>query len=143
MVGGYNDQIAHSLYLSALTAQNVGDVAGRLATVFVSGKPGVLIAWLAVLISTFLMMLLLVFDDKLIINLFGDGQGIASAVIITITLVYYFSRGLLVTSLYLRARTMEKAVAEYLGVNMGFYGQMGALSANLVTITVVSIAGTS
>jgi len=139
MISAYSGAEYTQLYMQIQFAQNAGDVIGRLATACVSANPGVLILWTVVLVATFGMMLLLVFLPDLITDTISAEVHVASVVTITITAFYYFARGLLVTSLYLRARKMPDAISKYLGVNMGFYGQMGAMAANLVTFILVHV----
>lgn len=139
MISAYSGADYKQLYMQIQFAQNAGDVTGRLATACVSANPGVLMVWTVVLVATFGMMLLLVFLPDLITDTISAEVHVASAVTITITALYYFARGLLVTSLYLRARKMPDAISKYLGVNMGFYGQMGAMGANLVTFILVNV----
>ena len=53
-------------------------------------------------------------------------------------LVYYFVRGYLVTSIYVYVKkTFPKHEAERLSSNLGFLGQLGALSSNTLMFFVV------
>lgn len=139
IVAGYPTSTQRQqLLLVMLTLQNTGDVLGRMSTVCVTGRRAVLIVWGAILVSTFASMVyfavvrhwsatVLSFQSALL--LFGAISG-----------AYYFSRGLLVTALMLRARSLgDKSFAERLSMNMGFVGQMGALSANVVTFLCANV----
>mmetsp|Transcript_17678 Transcript_17678/g.55971 ORF Transcript_17678/g.55971 Transcript_17678/m.55971 type:complete len:132 (-) Transcript_17678:286-681(-) len=57
-------------------------------------------------------------------------------------LAFYFSYGVLSTWLFLCSRSLveDKAAAEHIASNMGFLGQMGSLSANLVAFCALNFA---
>eukprot|EP00930_Biecheleria_cincta_P055174 TRINITY_DN41525_c0_g1_i1.p1 TRINITY_DN41525_c0_g1~~TRINITY_DN41525_c0_g1_i1.p1 ORF type:complete len:425 (-),score=50.02 TRINITY_DN41525_c0_g1_i1:332-1606(-) len=140
MAAGYSSETERQqLLLLMLILQNAGDVCGRLATVLVTGSPLVVMVWFTLLTASFCVAIFTATEHDLIANWISY----PTAVILlpAVCTVYYFSRGLLVTTFYLFAKRKlgSKDLVQRASVNMGFLGQMGALLANAVAFTVVSI----
>lgn len=139
IAGGYTDGTeAQQLYLWMMVWQNICDVTGRLATAYVNvARRSVLLFWAVMMVGTFFIAMVGAVESSMITK--SLSYNTASVVIPALTGLFYFSRGLLVTSLYLRARNFpDKLTVERTSMNMGFCGQMGALGANAVAFVVVA-----
>jgi len=118
-------------------AQNACDVIGRLATACV-GSTTILMVSVVSMAGSFILCFLLAIDQSKPFD-YNDAVVLVPALIA----ILFFTRGLLVTSLYLKARSFpDKKTVERVSLNMGFCGQMGALSANLIAVVVVQVFGT-
>lgn len=137
LAGAFSDPTdRQQLLLWMLAIQNAGDVLGRLATIFVSSKVVALLPWAVLLIASFAFA---VFGSAYPDAISSLTYEVALYALPAMCGVFYFSRGLLVTSLYLSAQQMgEKALVQRISINMGFVGQMGALAANIITFILLS-----
>lgn len=126
------------LLLAMLVFQNAGDVLGRALTCLMRGSAVALISWACVLTATFILAALASCCQHEMAKLIVYGTALLLAP--ALCGAYYFSRGLLVTSLYLKAREIgDSKVVTKVSSDMGFWGQMGALGANVVTFLLVSV----
>eukprot|EP00931_Biecheleriopsis_adriatica_P106240 TRINITY_DN80726_c0_g1_i1.p1 TRINITY_DN80726_c0_g1~~TRINITY_DN80726_c0_g1_i1.p1 ORF type:complete len:425 (-),score=58.12 TRINITY_DN80726_c0_g1_i1:42-1316(-) len=139
MAGGYSSATERQqLLLWMLALQNTGDVLGRMATALIRSRGVILAAWLLLLSVSFLACLLAALFRESVATMLGYRTAIFLFPVICG--VYYFSRGLLVTTFYLCAQQLgDKALVHRLSVSMGFWGQMGALLANAVAFATVSL----
>lgn len=141
MAGGYPDATERQqLLLAMLVLQNAGDVLGRMSTALIKGGGGVVLltAWSVALVVTFFASVACAAKNAWV----ADALSYDTALWVLPALCgcFYFSRGLLVTALYLLARGLGDAgVVQRLSLDMGFYGQMGALIANAVSFVLVSV----
>lgn len=125
------------LLLRMIFLQNAGDVLGRMCTCCAKGHLPMLIAWSVILFFAFAAFCFLSVSKEALPN--AMSYAMTGLFLPGLCGVYYFSRGLLVTSLYLKARLLgSKAYASRVSSNMGFLGQMGALSANVVTFVLAN-----
>lgn len=127
------------LLLLLLILQNTGDVLGRLGTACIENlrERAAMTALLSAAtfqIGTFTGLIALCILPASVSAGFTMYRQYILAVC---CFCFYFSRGFLVTSLYLRARKLENA--EALASNMGFAGQMGALLSNAVMFVLVNV----
>lgn len=140
MAAGYSSETERQqLLLLMLILQNAGDVCGRLSTVLVTGSRLVVVVWFTLLTVSFCGAIFAATEHGLISS--SISYRTALFLLPGICAVYYFSRGLLVTTFYLYAKRElgRKDLVQRASVNMGFLGQMGALIANAVAFTIVSI----
>mmetsp|Transcript_33843 Transcript_33843/g.78267 ORF Transcript_33843/g.78267 Transcript_33843/m.78267 type:complete len:422 (-) Transcript_33843:58-1323(-) len=126
---------SQQLLLWMQVLQNSGDVLGRLATALVQGNRIVLMTWMLLLTASFAVCLLTsVYDASLWFS-----YGFAVLLFPVICGLFYFSRGLLVTTMYLYARGLgQPQLVQEITENMGFCGQMGALIANFAAFVLVT-----
>ncbi|CAK9073355.1 unnamed protein product [Durusdinium trenchii] len=131
-----NSTESQQLLLWMQVLQNAGDVLGRLATALVRENRLVLTIWMVLLVASFLVSVLTSVQD---VSKWFQYQFAILAMPLTCGL-FYFSRGLLVTTFYLYARGIgPKEQVQEITENMGFCGQMGALIANFAAFVLVSI----
>lgn len=132
------------LLLWMLVLQNTGDVLGRLCAPRADRAFGIVARLQLVCCglggpAAFCLLCFCMFRQSFLPSVIGyDG---ARVLLPGVCAVFYFSRGTLVTSMYLRARRLapDTATAERLASNMGFVGQMGALLVNVVLFFVVNV----
>lgn len=129
------------LLLNMMILQSIGDVSGRmLAPTSKSGPLQKKLPLLGgiVLPTCFACLVLAAVDTDLVFGCFSYES--ASIFLPLLVMCFFFSRGMLVSAVFLQARglTSSREAAEHLASTMGFCGQMGALSANVVTFTVVT-----
>lgn len=137
MAGHYTNKTeSQQLLLFMQVLQNAGDVLGRLATVLVRENRLVLMIWMLLLVASFLASVLSSVQDVSTLLQYEW----ALLTLPVICGLFYFSRGLLVTTFYLYARSIgPKDMVQEITENMGFCGQMGALIANFAAFVLVSI----
>lgn len=125
------------LLLYMMVLQNVCDFLGRLAPGYIDcSSTTSLAAWGTAFLSTFLAAAVACASPRSVSSTLS--YDIAVFVIPGLTGILYFSRGLLTTALYLRARSFpEKATVERVSMNMGLCGQMGALTSNVTAFALV------
>eukprot|EP00913_Durusdinium_trenchii_P021600 g20298.t1 len=146
VAGAYPDksQQCH-LLLHMMILQSVGDVTGRvLAPTSKSGplqKKLPLLGFM-VLPTCFLCLVVAAVDSSTVSRFFSYES--ASILLPLLVMCFFFSRGMLVSAVFLQARglTSSRQAAEHLASTMGFCGQMGALSANVITFSVVTYCHT-
>merc|ERR1712232_78525 len=126
------------LLLYMMVLQNICDVLGRLAPSYIDcSSTTSLAAWGTAFLSTFLAAVVACCSSPLSVSS-TLSYDTAVFVIPALTGILFFSRGLLTTALYLRARSFpEKATVERVSMNMGLCGQMGALSSNVTAFALV------
>jgi len=125
------------LLLFMLVLQNLGDVVGRVSTAWTHGKVCAAVVFSLALFAAFMAAVIFAVDRKLASSLWSYET--ALWVLPAICGVYYFTRGHLVTKLYLHARTLgDTGFATKLSLHMGFWGQMGALVATALTFVLVT-----
>ncbi|CAE7513466.1 rft2 [Symbiodinium natans] len=137
MAGHFGSATAsQQLLLWMQVLQNSGDVLGRLATALVQGNRIVLLTWMLLLTASFSVCLLTsVYDASLWFS-----YSFAVFLLPVTCGLFYFSRGLLVTTMYLYARGLgQQQMVQEITENMGFCGQMGALIANFAAFVLVSL----
>ncbi|CAE7732035.1 unnamed protein product [Symbiodinium necroappetens] len=122
------------LLLNMMIFQSIGDVSGRMLAP--TSKSGSLQKKLplvggVVLPLCFSILIASAVDTSIISDVLSYEQ--AALVLPLIVMCFFFSRGMLVSAVFLRARglTSSREAAEHLASTMGFCGQMGALSANV------------
>lgn len=124
------------LYMQIL--QNCGDVIGRLATAGIYVGQSGLVVCSVIVFGIFGFFFFIAVESHLV------PEAIPGAVVVQIVLpalfgIYYFVRGLSVTTAYLHARTFATPdEAAKLSVNMGFAGQMGAMSTAAITFVLAN-----
>eukprot|EP00439_Symbiodinium_sp_Y106_P055854 s2467_g7.t2 len=125
---------SQQLLLWMQVLQNSGDVLGRLATALVHGNKIVFCTWMLLLTASFtLCVVTAVCNTSLWFS-----YSFAVLLLPLICGLFYFSRGLLVTIMYLYARGLgQQRMVQEITENMGFCGQMGALIANLAAFVLV------
>eukprot|EP00931_Biecheleriopsis_adriatica_P056666 TRINITY_DN33588_c0_g1_i1.p1 TRINITY_DN33588_c0_g1~~TRINITY_DN33588_c0_g1_i1.p1 ORF type:complete len:475 (+),score=79.88 TRINITY_DN33588_c0_g1_i1:102-1526(+) len=133
-------QQAH-LLLYMMTFQSIGDVIGRTLAPTADSSPFRKKLPLLGGVGLPLCMAFLVFaavNQAALSAALTFGQ--AMLLLPSIVFVFFFSRGMLVTAMFLQARglTDSTQAAEHLASTMGLCGQMGALSANLVIFAIVN-----
>lgn len=146
---GYVEQTGQAVYkqqmlLRLIISQTVGDVSGRLGTGFIPkdmsswAKRNLLISSGIVLTATFAGILSATINPALLANL---SYTIALWTLSLAVFIFYVARGFLVTFMYLVARGMwpEVEASTSLSTNLGFYGQMGALTANILLFIITSL----
>lgn len=129
------------LLLWMLLSQNTGDVLGRMLA------PRRREEWKNKMILPAKLMLptafLIFFVCAIHPQVMQEQVPYAAALVLLpgLTFIFYFTKGIIVTLMFLRAREVytEKEAVERLASNMGFCGQMGALSANGVAFVMVSV----
>mmetsp|Transcript_58157 Transcript_58157/g.120195 ORF Transcript_58157/g.120195 Transcript_58157/m.120195 type:complete len:470 (-) Transcript_58157:85-1494(-) len=129
------------LLLNMMIFQSIGDVSGRMLAP--TSKSGSLQKKLplvggVVLPLCFSILIATAVDTSIISDVLSYEQ--AALVLPLIVMCFFFSRGMLVSAVFLRARglTSSREAAEHLASTMGFCGQMGALSANVITFAIVN-----
>eukprot|EP00439_Symbiodinium_sp_Y106_P044951 s907_g5.t1 len=129
------------LLLNMMIFQSIGDVSGRMLAP--TSKSGSLQKKLplvggVVLPLCFSILIATAVDTSIISDVLSYEQ--AALVLPLIVMCFFFSRGMLVSAVFLRARglTSSREAAEHLASTMGFCGQMGALSANVITFAIES-----
>lgn len=140
MAAGYSSETERQqLLLLMLILQNAGDVCGRLATLLLTGSRLVVMVWFMLLAASFGIAIFAATEHSLVAN--SISYQIALLLLPAVCAVYYFSRGLLVTTFYLLAKRKlgSKDLVQRVSVEMGFMGQMGAFIANAVAFAIVSI----
>jgi len=132
------------LLLWMMVCQNAGDVLGRI---FAPRKGS---SWCIPLRTRLPQLVGLAFPLSFAAFTFGALRPVlltehlayhdAQWLLPMLAFAFYFSRGVIVTSLFLTAGrlTTTKAAAEHLASSMGFLGQMGALSANIIAFSIVN-----
>lgn len=119
MVSGFSDTTQRQqLFLGMLILQNIGDVLGRAATACIGRTRGIFTVWVLLLVTAFTAMVYLTTLRYWIggVLAYGSAWWLFSGA----CGVYYFSRGLLVTAVYLRARLVgRKPFSEQLSMNLG------------------------
>lgn len=133
------------LLLNMMIFQSIGDVSGRMLAP--TAKSGPLQKKLPLLGSIvlplcFACLVLAAVDSDLVSRCFSYQN--ASMLLPLLVMCFFFSRGMLVSAVFLQARglTSSREAAEHLASTMGFCGQMGALSANVITFTTVTYFST-
>eukprot|EP00929_Paragymnodinium_shiwhaense_P071028 TRINITY_DN36087_c0_g1_i1.p1 TRINITY_DN36087_c0_g1~~TRINITY_DN36087_c0_g1_i1.p1 ORF type:complete len:471 (+),score=87.69 TRINITY_DN36087_c0_g1_i1:89-1501(+) len=139
IAGGYgNDTNQQQLLLAMQVLQNLFDVIGRMSTACITGSISALTIWSVVLTAAFGATIV----GAAFPNWVASWLAFEGAVFFWpgVCAIFYFLRGLLVTSFYLRARALgDKHYAEKLSSNMGFGGQMGAMAANALMFILVTV----
>ncbi|CAE8609914.1 unnamed protein product [Polarella glacialis] len=141
-VGGYALASEKSqLLLRMMFLQSIGEVSGRLLAP--TAKSGFWHKKLPFAGGLVLPCCLSVFTVGAVNPSLLPGRlQFSTAMHVLPALVFMFScsRGMLTTAMFLRARelTASRQAAEHLASTMGFCGQMGALSANIVSFGVVN-----
>ncbi|CAJ1403258.1 unnamed protein product [Effrenium voratum] len=130
------------LLLNMMILQSVGDVSGRmLAPTSRSGPLQRRLPFVGAIVlpTCFAALLRAATDSSVVSEHLSYAQ--ASVVLPVLVLFFFFSRGMLVSAVFLQARgvTNSREAAEHLASTMGFCGQMGALTANVITFTLVSL----
>mmetsp|Transcript_9377 Transcript_9377/g.22506 ORF Transcript_9377/g.22506 Transcript_9377/m.22506 type:complete len:470 (-) Transcript_9377:128-1537(-) len=145
VAGAYPDKSQQcQLLLNMMIFQSIGDVSGRmLAPTSRSGpwqRKLPLVGGVALPLC-FSLLIAAAVDSAIISGILSYTQ--AKFLLPLVVLVFFFSRGMLVSAIFLRARgiTSSREAAEHLASTMGFCGQMGALTANVITFSVVSMYG--
>ncbi|CAE7622621.1 unnamed protein product, partial [Symbiodinium pilosum] len=129
------------LLLNMMIFQSIGDVSGRMLAP--TSKSGPLQKKLplvggVMLPLCFSFLVASAVDSSMIADVLSYEQALFALPLVV--MCFFFCRGMLVSAVFLRARglTSSREAAEHLASTMGFCGQMGALSANVITFAVVS-----
>jgi len=140
VAGAFPEQTTE-LLLRMMIFQSIGDVIGR--SLAPSAKSSALRKKLPLVGGLVLPACFAVFvagtcNTTMVSSL---GYDVAICLLPLLVFLFYFSRGMLITAMFLQARslTTSREAAEHLASTMGFCGQMGALSANIITFTIVSL----
>ncbi|CAE7028735.1 unnamed protein product [Symbiodinium natans] len=129
------------LLLRMMIFQSIGDVSGRMLAPTAKSGPlqqNLPLVGGVVLPLCFSFLIASAVDSSIISDNLSYDQ--ATLVLPLVVMCFFFSRGMLVSAIFLRARglTSSREAAEHLASTMGFCGQMGALSANVITFAIES-----
>lgn len=124
------------LLLLMLVLQNAGDVVGRVSTSCSHGNVCVTVVSGLVLAAAFVAAVIFAVDRSLTANVWNYDAALWA--LPGLCGAYFFARGLLVTTLYLHARTLgDIGFATKLSLHMGLWGQMGALLATAFSFVMI------
>lgn len=130
--------VSDTLYLWMLVLQSTGDVLGRLCTML-PYQPSltVLVAAMSIIVFMFVVFTLGTIYRRSLPVWMPMYNGF---VLPCCCLVYYFTRGYLVTSVYVWVKlNYDGRSAEKLSSNLGFAGQLGALLGTMIMFVVVTV----
>ena len=140
MVQAYSKQQSGHILTYMNTCQQIGDVAGRVATSvpWLPGRGAIIQMLLTLLLLSGSFIVAATFSSQVPSVLTGDFWMLIPGLFF----VYFFLRGYIVTVLYVRIKMgMPRGDAEHFTSSMGASGQAGAVFANVVLFVLIQLTG--
>eukprot|EP00928_Gymnodinium_smaydae_P030248 TRINITY_DN22540_c0_g3_i1.p1 TRINITY_DN22540_c0_g3~~TRINITY_DN22540_c0_g3_i1.p1 ORF type:complete len:447 (-),score=50.20 TRINITY_DN22540_c0_g3_i1:315-1655(-) len=139
VAAAYSDSdVKQQLLLWMLTMQQTGETLGRLATPVGHSRRPVAIFAMTYFFAVYLFFLVACLHPDVVSQ--SISAWAAHIVLPALACGYSFSYGVIQTVIFLWARdcVSDLADAEKLSSDVGFHGQLGALSANLLTFAIIN-----